>query len=150
VVVEPGEDLGAGAVGEWVVGEVGLPGFVWQGGLEADVGRAGPFLRAGVIMPRAVRYRLMVAVDTVMWWWCSRCQAMVSGPASSPCSASCLRRRMIRSTVSGLIAFGDVFGRLDRGSNAASPLARYRTMSLDTIPSIPHRPGRPPPENDPR
>jgi hypothetical protein len=44
VVVEPGEDLGVGGVGEPVVGEVGLPGLVGKGCLEADLGRAGPFL----------------------------------------------------------------------------------------------------------
>jgi len=38
VVVEPGEDLDVLAVGEAVVGEVGLPGFVGLFGLEADVG----------------------------------------------------------------------------------------------------------------
>lgn len=38
VVVEPGEDFDVGAVGEAVVGEVGLPGFVGLFGLEADVG----------------------------------------------------------------------------------------------------------------
>ena len=37
VVVEPGEDLGVGAVGESPVGEIGLPGFVWLFGLEPDV-----------------------------------------------------------------------------------------------------------------
>ena len=44
VVVEPGEDLGVGGVGDPVVGEVGLPGLVGKGCLEADLGRAGPFL----------------------------------------------------------------------------------------------------------
>jgi hypothetical protein len=44
VVVQPGEDLGVGGVGEPVVGEVGLPGLVGEGCLEADVGRAGPFV----------------------------------------------------------------------------------------------------------
>jgi hypothetical protein len=38
VVVEPGEDLDVGAVGEAVVGEVGLPGLVGLFGLESDVG----------------------------------------------------------------------------------------------------------------
>ncbi len=47
VVVEPGEDLDVGSVGEAVVGEVGLPGFVGLFGLEADVGRAGLLLRFG-------------------------------------------------------------------------------------------------------
>lgn len=40
VVVEPGEDLDVGAIGEAVVGEVGLPGFIGLIGLEPDVGRA--------------------------------------------------------------------------------------------------------------
>ena len=44
VVVEPGEDFGVGAVGEAVVGEVGLPGLVGLFSLEADVGRTGSFL----------------------------------------------------------------------------------------------------------
>jgi hypothetical protein len=38
VVVEPGEDLDVGAIGEAVVSEVGLPGLVGLLGLEADVG----------------------------------------------------------------------------------------------------------------
>ena len=41
VVVEPGEDFDVGAVGEAVVGEVGLPGFVGLFGGESDVGGAG-------------------------------------------------------------------------------------------------------------
>jgi hypothetical protein len=47
---------------------------------------------------------------------------------------SSLRRRMISSTISGVMAAGEVFGRRDRGSNAASPSARYRATSLDTHP----------------
>jgi hypothetical protein len=35
-----------------------------------------------------------------------------------------LRSRTISSAVSALMAFGEVFGRLDCGSNAASPSAR--------------------------
>src|SRR5262249_56735424 len=45
-----------------------------------------------------------------------------------------LRRRTIRSTVSPLIAPGEVFGRRDRGSNAASPSARYRATRRLTQP----------------
>ena len=41
---------------------------------------------------------------------------------------------MISSIVSSLTAFGEVFGRRDRGSNAASPSARYRATSRDTQP----------------
>ena len=48
---------------------------------------------------------------------------MVSGPASRPCPASSLRSVMISPAVRSLIAFGEVFGRRDRGSNAASPSA---------------------------
>ena len=51
VVVEPGDDLDAfgepACVGEGVVGEVGLPGLVRHGRLEADVGGLGAFLRLG-------------------------------------------------------------------------------------------------------
>jgi len=59
---------------------------------------------------------------------------MVCGPASRPCPASSLRKAMISSTVSSLIAVGEVFGRRDRGSNAASPSALYRATSRDTQP----------------
>jgi hypothetical protein len=45
-----------------------------------------------------------------------------------------LRNRTISSAASALIAFGEVFGRRDRGSNAASPSARYRATSRDTQP----------------
>ena len=44
-VVEPGEDLDIGPVGEAVVGEVGLPGLVRLCGFEPDVAAAGPLLR---------------------------------------------------------------------------------------------------------
>ena len=47
VVIEPGQDLGAGAVGEGVVGEVGLSAFVGQFGGEPQVGRARAFARLG-------------------------------------------------------------------------------------------------------
>jgi hypothetical protein len=50
-VVEPGDDLDAlgerHCVGEWVVGEVGLPGLVWHLRLEPDVGRPRLLLRLG-------------------------------------------------------------------------------------------------------
>ena len=78
----------------------------------------------GVTRPWAVRMRLIVARDTASWWCWRRCQAMVSGPASRPCSDSRFRSRTISSTVLALVAVGEVFGRRDRGSNAASPSAR--------------------------
>jgi len=55
---------------------------------------------------------------------------MVCGPASRPCPASSLRRAMISSTAWSLIAVGEVLGRRDRGSNAASPSAAYRVSSV--------------------
>ena len=74
--------------------------------------------QAYILAPQRVK-----AGDTVMSWCWARCQQMVSGPASRPWPASPVRRLMISSTVAGLIAVGEVFGRLDRGSNAASPSA---------------------------
>jgi hypothetical protein len=54
---------------------------------------------------------------------------MVCGPASRPRPDSSFRSVMISAAVSALIADGQVFGRRDRGSNAASPSARYRASS---------------------
>jgi hypothetical protein len=48
---------------------------------------------------------------------------MVCGPASSPCPVSSLRKATMSSTVPGLVADGEFFGRRDRGLNAASPSA---------------------------
>ncbi len=48
VVVEPGQDLDLGAVGEGPVGEVGLPALVGQVGFEVEVGGLWPFLRLGL------------------------------------------------------------------------------------------------------
>ena len=42
VVIEPGQDLGAGATGERVMGEVGLPALVRLLSLEPDVGGLRP------------------------------------------------------------------------------------------------------------
>ena len=50
--------------------------------------------------------------------------AMVWGLASRPCPDSSFLSLTIRSAVSSLIAAGEVLGRRDRGSNAASPSAR--------------------------
>ena len=84
---------------------------------------------SGVTSPPLDRYRLTVAAETVTWWWWRRCHTIVCGPASRPCPASSFRSRMIRSAVSSGMAAGEVFGRLDRGSNAASPSAWYRASS---------------------
>jgi hypothetical protein len=47
VIIEPGQDLGAGAAGERVAGEVGLPAFVRLSGLKAQVRGSGPLGRVG-------------------------------------------------------------------------------------------------------
>ena len=64
----------------------------------------------------------------------TRCQAMVWAPASNPCPASWWRSLMINATVAAGIAVGWLCGRLDRGSNAASPSARYRATKRLTQP----------------
>ena len=45
-----------------------------------------------------------------------------------------MRSPVIKLAVASPIACGEVFGRRDRGSNAASPSARYRATSRDTHP----------------
>ena len=122
VVIQPGQDLGVRPARERVVGEVGLPALVGLLGGEPDAGRLRPLRGVGGDQP-AGQVRLTVAAETRTWWWCSRCQAMVCGPASRPCPARSLRSPTISSAVSGAIAFGEVLGRRDRGSNAASPSA---------------------------
>jgi hypothetical protein len=74
----------------------------------------------------------MAAGGTLMPWWCCRCQAIVCGPASRPCPASSLRTTTISPEVASGIADGEVRGRRDRGSNAASPSAWYRPSSAQT------------------
>ena len=48
MVVEPGDDLGCGPVGEAPVREVRLPALVGQVGLEPDIGRLRALLRVGL------------------------------------------------------------------------------------------------------
>lgn len=81
----------------------------------------GFFLGSGVTRPALLRYRLMVAEEMVMLWWVWRCQAMVSGPASSPLLVRCLRRSMMRVMTSGGVLLGLVWGVRGRGVKAASP-----------------------------
>lgn len=73
----------------------------------------------------------MVVVEMVVLWGC-RCQAMVWGSALRPTAVSFSRSSTIRATVASSVAFGEVFGRLERGSNAAASSARYRATSLET------------------
>src|SRR5271156_5844785 len=96
--------------------------------MKEDLGRLAG---VGMIRPAACRCRLMEATDTLSWWWCSRCQAMVCGPLSRPLLASVSRSPMIRSMVVCGRRAGLVCGRRERGSNAASPSARYRVTSRD-------------------
>jgi hypothetical protein len=132
VVIEPGQDLGARPVSQRVVREAGLPALVRLAGGEPDTGRAGALARFGVTSPARDRYRLIAAAETRAWWRRCRCQAIVCGPASRPWPASSLRSLMIRPAVASGIAAGLVRGRRDRGSNAASPPARYRASSAQT------------------
>jgi hypothetical protein len=53
-------------------------------------------LGAGVINPAARRWRMIDGLDTVIPWWCLRCQAIVSGPLSRPLLVSFSRSSMIR------------------------------------------------------
>src|SRR5271156_526582 len=96
--------------------------------MKEDLGRLAG---VGMSRPAACRCRLMEATDTLSWWWCSRCQAMVCGPLSRPLLASVSRSPMIRSMVVCGRRAGLVCGRRERGSNAASPSARYRVTSRD-------------------
>jgi hypothetical protein len=84
VVVQPGQDLDVDAGGQPVVGEVALPALVGLLSGEADIRRPGTLAGAGVIRPWRRRVRSTVALDTRRPWWCSRCQAIVSPPASNP------------------------------------------------------------------
>jgi hypothetical protein len=53
VVIEPGQDLGAGSVCQRVVGEVRLPALVGQLGLKPQVGRLRPLAWLGGDQPCA-------------------------------------------------------------------------------------------------
>ena len=132
VIVEPGQDLGSGPVGERVPVEVGLPALVRLLGLEPDAGGSRPLAglgddeAAGGQVP-ADRRRGHGDAVVVFQVPADRVR-----PASMPCSASSLRSRMIRSALSPLIADSEVLGRRDLGSNAASPSAWYRAGSAQT------------------
>jgi hypothetical protein len=65
----------------------------------------------------------MVDAEMVVLWWWARCQAMVSGPASRAAVVRVPRSSVISVMVAAGMAAGLVWGRRERGSNAASPLA---------------------------
>lgn len=98
------------------------PNFTWTD--RADQRDPEQMLQSGTTSPALVRWRAMLEPDTTVWWCWSRCQEMISGPASRPASQGSSRSRKISFTVTGGNARGVVFGRRDRGSNAASPTAR--------------------------
>lgn len=58
---------------------------------------------------------------------------MVSGPASCPLATRRSRSAVTASITSLLIARGLLLGRRERGSNAASPSARYLAIHRDTV-----------------
>jgi len=125
--------FGAGAAvgaGPRVVGEVGLPALVGQLGLEADVGRLGSFLRfrgdqAGVAQ---------AAVDASPGHGGAVVVVQVPADGVRP-GVEVLLGQFLTQPPDQLDrgwgeADGAVCGRLDRGSNAASPSAWWRASSL--------------------
>ena len=64
VVVDPVEYFYVGVIGEPPVGEVGLPALVGLFGGKADVGGFGAFVRLGVDVAAARRWRWMELTDT--------------------------------------------------------------------------------------
>ncbi len=80
----------------------------------------GRFLGSGMTQPRRRRTRMMVLSDGAVPWRLERWKKMVSAPASSPSSASCLRRRTISSSTSPAMAVGERCGRLERGTRPSS------------------------------
>ena len=68
VVIEPGQDLGAGAAGQRPVGEVGLPALRWAARLRTAGRRTGgAWPGPGMTSPARVRCRLIVAAETMTW-----------------------------------------------------------------------------------
>ena len=61
---------------------------------------------SGVTRPAACRMRRMVEVEGGRWPSRSRCQAIVTGPASRPRLVSCRRRSTIRSRTAVAVAAG--------------------------------------------
>ena len=67
--------------------------------------------------------RMRRIVDVEGGWWpsCSRCHAIVTGPASKPSLVSCSRSSMMRSRTVFGVADGFDTGRRERGSTASRP-----------------------------
>ena len=135
VVIQPGQDLGAGPVRQRPVGEVGLPALVGLGGFEPQAGRSGALGRVGGDQPGPGQVAAdgggrdldLVVVGQVP------ADGVRPGVQALPGQFLVQPHDQVPAA-SGLIADGEVFGRRDRGSNAASPSARYRATSRDTQP----------------
>jgi hypothetical protein len=121
VVVDDVEDLHAAAVGELPVGEVGLPAFVGLIGFEPDQRRLRFLAGCGVTNPRRVSTRQIVETEGAVPCLRSRCHAIVTAPASHPCSDSSLRNRTMRSSTFRLVCRRLDRGALERGASPASP-----------------------------
>ena len=88
VVIEPGQDLGVGAVGQGPVGEVGLPALVGQVGLEAQVAAFRAFAGFGGDQPFAGQDPPDRRTDGTCSPLPCRWACRVCGPASSPAAVS--------------------------------------------------------------
>ena len=79
---------------------------------------------SGTTSPARARYRLTVAADTRDLVVVLQVPGDGVRPGVQALPGQVLAQPTISSTASALIAAGEVFGRRDRGSNAASPSAR--------------------------
>jgi hypothetical protein len=88
VVIEPVQDLDINAIGQAPVDEVRLPlSFGWAA-WNRKYEERGRLRGSGVINPSWCRIRRIVEVEGARSPACSRCQAIVTGPASSPSAPS--------------------------------------------------------------
>jgi hypothetical protein len=124
VVVEPADDLDLAAIGEPPVGEVGLPALVGCRGLEPDPRAARALARLGDDETRRAEDPADGRGRRGRPPSRPRCQAIVTGPASSPRAISSRRRATIRSRVASGVWPGLDRGRRERGSRASSPPSR--------------------------
>jgi hypothetical protein len=83
-----------------------------------------PALQGLVISPDWVRIRLIVAAAGALRPSRSKCQAIVTAPASNPRAVSVRRSSITRSRTRAGVAAGFVLGRRERGSNASRPPSR--------------------------
>ena len=91
---------------------------------------------SGTTSPAAWRTRRMVEVDGTGRPSRSRCQAIVTGPASRPRAVSSRRRATIRAHTTSGARPGLLRGRRERGSTASMPSSRYRRKSRCKCPRL--------------